>query len=109
MKAAVPGAICEELYALAVDEVEKAGLSSNFMGMSQQAKFVGHGLGIEINEPPVLAPRMKTALCENMVIALEPKFVFPGVGAVGTENTYLVTSEGLKKLTDGSEEIIGLG
>lgn len=105
---AKPGTVCSELYDMAVDMADKAGLSNCFMGREHKAKFVGHGLGIEINEPPVLAPRMTTQLEENMVIALEPKFIIDGVGAVGTENTYVVTKDGLEKLTLFEEEIIDL-
>lgn len=78
------------------------------MGTKQQAKFVGHGIGIQINELPVLTPRSKEELQPNMVFALEPKFVIPGVGAVGIENSFLVTETGLEKLTLCKEEIIQL-
>ena len=78
------------------------------MGTKQQAKFIGHGVGLEINEPPVLAPRSKELLLTNTVFALEPKFVIPEVGAVGYENTYLVKDEGLENLTVFDENIIDL-
>ena len=45
---------------------------------------------------------------ENMTIALEPKFVFPGIGAVGIENTYVVTPDGMEKLTICDESLITL-
>lgn len=43
-----------------------------------------------------------------MVFALEPKFVIPGIGAVGIENSFLVTEKGLEKLTIFKEDIIEL-
>ena len=77
------------------------------MGHRQHAGFVGHGVGIEINELPVIAPRSRDILAAGNVIALEPKFVIPGVGAVGIENTYRVTDSGpMERLTDAPEEII---
>lgn len=103
-----PGLACSELYSLAIGMVEKAGLTDYFMGTRQQAKFVGHGIGLEINEPPVLTPRSKDALQPGMIIAFEPKFVIPGVGAVGVENSYLITDTGAEKLTHFEEEIISL-
>ncbi len=106
--AAKPGVRCDTLYALALKQAEEAGLSRHFMGFGQQARFVGHGIGIEINELPVLAPRSDILLERNMVLALEPKFVFPGVGAVGVENTYAVTDSGLEKLTCCDESLITL-
>ena len=103
-----PGVVCSELYNTAAGIAEKEGLATNFMGTKQQAKFVGHGIGIQINELPVLTPRSKEELQPNMVFALEPKFVIPGVGAVGIENSFLVTETGLEKLTLFEEEIIQL-
>lgn len=75
------------------------------MGHRQQARFIGHGVGIELNEQPVVMARSKDSLLENMTIALEPKFVIPHVGAVGVENTYVVTPQGLRSITVFPEEI----
>lgn len=102
------GTPCANLYNTAMDMAQKNGLEAYFMGTKQQAKFVGHGVGIEINEVPVLTPRSKELLTENTVFALEPKFVIPGVGAVGIENTYLVTPTGIENLTVFEENIIEL-
>ena len=103
-----PGVACADLYQLALRIVEEEGLAAYFMGTKQQAKFVGHGVGLQINELPVLTPRSKEILEENMIFALEPKFVLPEIGAVGVENTYLVTAQGCEKLTLSPEEIINL-
>lgn len=97
-----------DLYEMAVNIAKAHGFEERFMGREQKAKFVGHGLGIEINEPPVIAPRVETVLEESMAIALEPKFIADGVGAVGTENTFVVRSNGLERLTNMPEEIIDL-
>lgn len=78
------------------------------MGHKQKAGFVGHGVGIEINELPVLAPRSRDILAIGNAIAVEPKFVIPGVGAVGVENTYIVTENGMVSITNAPEEIISL-
>ena len=103
---AKPGVVCEDLYNKAIDMVTKAGFADNFMGIDQKAKFIGHGIGLEINEAPVLAPRVKQELEPGMVFALEPKIVLPGVGPVGIENSWAVTAEGVEKLTLCNEEII---
>lgn len=108
MANARPGVGCADLYQIAMKHVEKAGLQDNFMGTKQQAKFVGHGIGLQINELPVLTPRSREELSASMVFALEPKFVIPGVGAVGVENSFLVTDTGLEKLTLFTEDIIEL-
>ena len=103
-----PGVSCEELYQLSLEIAKKHGLEKHYMGLTQQAKFVGHGIGLVINELPVLCDRNKAVLEMGNTIALEPKFVFPEVGAVGTENSYVVTENGMKKLTSAPEEIIDL-
>lgn len=103
-----PGVAAADLYRLAVQIAQDAGLDDYFMGHTQKAGFVGHGVGIEVNEAPVLAPRSKELLVENQVIALEPKFVIPHVGAVGIEDTYVVTPEGMKAITSAPIEILPL-
>ena len=108
MEMAGPGTACADLYREAVDIAERAGLSDCFMGTQQQAKFIGHGVGLQINELPVLTPRSQEVLEPGMVFALEPKFVIPGTGAVGIENTLLVTDSGVENLTVFEEDIIPL-
>lgn len=103
----VPGVQAKVLYEKAELMAREAGLHDYFMGHRQKAGFVGHGVGIEINERPVVAPRSRDILAAGNVIALEPKFVIPGTGAVGIENTYVVESEGLARcLTNAPEEIV---
>lgn len=102
------GAVCEDLYKLSLKIAEEAGLSDCYMGITQQAKFVGHGVGLVINELPVLAMRSREILKPNMTIALEPKFVIKGVGAVGVEDTYLVNKNNSERLTMLDFDIIDL-
>jgi Xaa-Pro aminopeptidase len=72
-------------------------------------KFIGHGIGIEVDEFPFVAKGAPTILGPGMVFALEPKFVFPGEGAVGLENTYLVTAAGFETLTPLDEGVLRCG
>ncbi len=104
-----PGVEARALYDHALTLAQNAGYEDYFMGHRQHAGFVGHGLGIEINELPVIAPRSRDILAVGNVIALEPKFVIPGVGAVGVENTYVVTQDGMECVTNADEEIRLLG
>jgi len=97
-----PGVTGEELWERALSLSEKAGLGEQFMGPpGEQARFVGHGVGLELDELPVLAPRQSGPLLPGQVVAVEPKFVFPDRGAVGIENTWLVGEGGGEKLTGG--------
>lgn len=103
-----PGVKASDLFDMAIELVKSEGLENYFMGHRQHAGFIGHGVGIEINERPVIAPRSRDILKENNVIALEPKFVIPGTGAVGNENTFVVRPEGMECITLCDEEIIDL-
>lgn len=100
------GVEAKRLYEIALEMVQQAGMEDYFMGHRQKAGFVGHGLGIEINEAPVLAPRSRDILEAGNVIAVEPKFVIPGVGAVGIENTYVVHDDCMECITLAPEHII---
>lgn len=105
-KAMRPGLEAKELWKMAEDMVAEADLKPYYMGHRQHAGFMGHGLGIEINELPVIAPRSRDILEAGNVIALEPKFVIPHVGAVGIENTYAIHPDSVECLTPAPEEII---
>lgn len=105
---AKPGTAAADMYNMAVEMAKSVDLERYFMGHKQQAGFIGHGVGIEINEAPVFAPRSKDILKPGMIFALEPKFVIPHVGAVGVENTFLVTETGVEKLTVCNEDIVSL-
>jgi Xaa-Pro aminopeptidase len=102
-----PGTRCADIYERCRAAAERYGLGEWFMGTPRhQAKFVGHGTGLQINELPILSPRSGDVVEENMVIAFEPKFVVPGTGAVGVENTYLVNRDGVENLSTLDENII---
>lgn len=102
-----PGAICEELFLKAAEMAAAAGLAQNFMGApGENAKFVGHGCGLELDEFPVLAQGFKVPLKAGQTLAIEPKFVLPGIGVIGIENTFAVSSEGGVKLTDMPDDIV---
>lgn len=103
-----PGTPAKELYQRAEQMARDAGLADYFMGHRQKAGFVGHGLGIEINEMPVIAPRSRDIIESGNVIAFEPKFVIPHVGAVGIENTYIIHDESAECVTNAPEELIDL-
>jgi Xaa-Pro aminopeptidase len=103
---AVPGAACSELYDTALRIASKEGLEGCFMGTKQQAQFIGHGIGLQLNESPLFSHRSKDTLEKGMVFALEPKIVLPGIGALGIENSFIVNEHGLEKITTAEEQIL---
>lgn len=107
--AARPGVTCRALYEVALAAAADEGLAAFFMGYGAgQVRFIGHGVGLELDELPVLASS-ELELAEGMVFALEPKFVLPGLGAIGVENTWLVTATGLALITEAPEHIRQVG
>lgn len=98
------GAVCSELWQAVRQLVRTNGLCEHFMGMSRRVPFIAHGVGIEIDEFPIVGPKTELILETNMVIAVEPKFVFPD-GAVGLENTFVVGPKGLISLIEDSDMV----
>jgi Xaa-Pro aminopeptidase len=106
IKAARPGVLSGELYDLAWEQAHALNCQDVFMGCDdQRVRFVGHGVGLEIDEYPFLAQGQSMPLEKGMVIALEPKAIIPGKGVVGIENTHVVTQDGLRQLSTLEEQI----
>lgn len=107
-KEGLPGVEVCRLYEIAEEIAAEEKLSDYFMGHNQKAGFIGHGVGIELNEQPPITSKNRLRLQAGMTIALEPKFVIPTVGAVGAENTYVVRETGLENLTPFPEKLSSL-
>ena len=104
-----PGVNCTEIFSRAREIARKQGLSDYFMGHGEgQVAFIGHGIGLEINELPILTARHDRILEEGMVFAFEPKFVLPDRGAIGIEIDCIVVSDGLERITSDSTDIVSL-
>lgn len=102
-----PGADCEELFLVSLRLAEKLGYDDSYLGPpGLQTRFIGHGIGLELAELPFLARGRQYSLEEGMTFALEPKIVFPGEGAVGIENTVVVTSDGFQILTPLEQDVL---
>lgn len=102
-----PGAIPAELYNHCLQQAEEQGWTDGFMGLGgNKVPFVGHGIGLVVDEYPPLADKFEQPLEENIVLALEPKIGLPGLGMVGVENTYRVTEKGGESMTGGEGDII---
>ena len=101
-----PGAIPSEIYTTVMEGLEPEFLD-NFMGFGKhKVKFLGHGIGLWIDEVPVIAQGFDEPLQEGMVFALEPKKGISDVGLVGIENTFIVTPHGGRTITGKSKGLI---
>jgi len=96
---AKPGVPSGSIYDFALEHATRRGYGDHFMGSgAERIRFVGHGVGLELDEFPFLNTGQALELKEGMIIALEPKLIFPLKGVVGIENTHLVTKDGLEQL-----------
>jgi len=94
-----PGTVLSQLYEEIMASLDEDFLA-HFMGFGNRTiKFLGHGIGLTIDEWPVIARGFDEPIVENMVFAVEPKKGIPGVGMVGIENTFVVTPAGGECIT----------
>jgi Xaa-Pro aminopeptidase len=102
-----PGTACREVYELARSTAEEVGSSAVFMnfGRGKQSHLIGHGVGVELNEPPLLSPRDASVLSEGNVVALDMHMLDEQAGAVKLEDMILVTKDGNEILNVTSREL----
>ncbi len=104
-----PGTECRQICDFAFDSIKGSPYADNFMGAGDnRLRYVGHGVGLELDELPVLSSGSDLKLEPGMTLAIEPKIFFPERGGVGIENMYQITETGCEKLTSFREEIIAV-
>ena len=102
-----PGAIPSQLWNQCVDLAAQSPWDDGFMGLGKnKVGFLGHGIGLAVDEYPVVAKGFDLPLEEGMTLAIEPKIGIPGTGMIGTENTFEVTPNGGQSLTGNNCGII---
>lgn len=102
-----PGTRWVDIYDRSVDLADQMSYAETFMGSgTERVRFVGHGVGTELDEPPYLAPEMKYELAAGMVVAVEPKVALPGIGVIGIEDTLVIRDGGAELITTAASEFI---
>jgi len=103
-----PGMTTGEAFALALEHATALGLEESFLGFEAQAPshFIGHGVGLEINEPPLLARNGKEPLMSGMVLAIELHVMQPGGLTLKLEDTVHLTDDGVELLTVSPRALI---
>ena len=106
MEKARPGVKCEEIFLASEQMAREAGYESGFLGTpGRKSRFIGHGLGLEVNETPIFGAGQCYPIEAGAVVAVEPKVVFPGEGVVGIENMYRISDDGYERLTFMDESV----
>jgi Xaa-Pro aminopeptidase len=94
------GITCRELFASVHDEAIRLGVADGFLGLPpRKANFVGHGIGLDANEPPTLFGHSDFVLGQGFVLTLEIHLTHPQHGAVKLEDVVLVEEVGCRVLT----------
>ena len=105
-----PGAIPAEIWLDAKAQAKRLGYVEGFMGLGEdQLAFLGHGIGLNLDERPALARGFATPLEAGMCLAVEPKIGLPGLGMIGLEHTYLVREGSPEPLTGTARDMIAIG
>ncbi len=104
-----PGAVPSQIYGTVLASLDP-GFLENFMGFgNRRARFLGHGIGLQVDETPVIAEGFDEPLQEGMVLAVEPKKGIQGIGMVGIENTFVVSANGGRCITGESPGLFPVG
>jgi Xaa-Pro dipeptidase len=102
-----PGTSPEEIWDMATAFIKERRQTEGFMGLGgNKAPFLGHGIGLTLDEQPVIASRFPAPLENGMVMAIEPKIGIPGFGMVGLENTLEISPQGGKSLSGATPDVL---
>ena len=102
-----PGMKCSEIYRAAVEKAKKLGRSEHFQnfGKGKKSRLIGHGIGLELNEPPVPSEYDHSEVGEHYVIALDMHMMDEAVGVVKLEDMILIGHERNEVLTKSPREL----
>ena len=104
-----PGNVPSEIYAKAQERLAGSECAPHFMGAGDnKVRFIAHGVGLELDEFPVIAPRFDEPLEPGVVLAMEPKVFYPGIGGAGVENTFVITESGCERLMIAPQEWVSV-
>ncbi|OAT79494.1 M24 family metallopeptidase [Desulfotomaculum copahuensis] len=101
-----PGMIAGEIYRIAENAACQTGYRKYFQGYGKmQGRYIGHGVGLEVDEPPTIEPDSEIIIMPGMVLAIEPKIIIPDWGAVNLEDTLIVNESGCEIITPVGREL----
>ena len=103
-----PGKKCSEIFHLAWERARELKLEKYFMSFGERhnTSFIGHGIGLECNELPMVSPHDHSVIESGCTVALDLHMLHPGVGAVKLEDTVLVTGAGAEILNVSPRDLI---
>jgi len=99
LRSVKPGAPVADVYRKGVETAARTKYGEYFMGHEEKGRFVGHGLGLELDEPPIIGPDDPTIIRENMTLAVEINTIIPDFGTIKVEDSFIVTANGVELLS----------
>jgi Xaa-Pro aminopeptidase len=95
-----PGVVCSDLDAVARGHIERCGYGAFF------GHGLGHGVGLEVHEKPVVSSRSRQVLEAGMLVTIEPGIYIPSLGGVRIEDLVAVTTDGCRILSRVNKELV---
>lgn len=102
-----PGTRCNEIYQMAIERSKELGVANSFLnlGRGTKTRLIGHGVGLELNEPPILSEYDRSVFTDGCVLALDMHVMDEDVGVVKLEDMILVNQEKNEILTRSPRQI----
>jgi len=101
-----PGMRAHDVFTRALQLAEELGYKNSYLGRpGHQVSFIGHGIGYELIEPPLIAHGKEDILAPGMTLAMEPKFVFPEEFSAGIESVFMVTPSGTRLISKTAPQL----
>ncbi len=110
IQAIKPGLKCHEIYQMALEKSKELKVTDAFLnfGRGRKSRMVGHGIGLELNEPPTLSPYNNSKVLDGFVIALDMHMMDENVGVIKLEDMILITNNENEILTKSPRDLFAL-
>jgi len=105
-----PGLKCSEIYRMAIEKSKELKVADAFLnfGKGRMSRIIGHGVGLELNEPPILSTYDDSEVSDGYVVALDMHMMDEDVGVVKLEDMILITDDGNEILTQSPRHLFEL-
>ncbi len=100
LEAAEPGLPIKRLFEISVEKASVLGYEETYLGPSgYKVSFVGHGIGLDLVERPIISSKNGEPLQPGMTFCIEPKINFLGQFGVGIESAFTITDTGCRLIS----------
>ena len=102
-----PGIKCSEIYQMAMEKSKELRVTDAFLnfGKGKKSQIIGHGVGLELNEPPVLSNYDDSEVSDGYVVALDMHMMDENIGVVKLEDMILIRNNGNEILTRSPRQL----